>query len=280
MPTVPNKVRERIQSGLKLLQPVLQSLRTRDVGEADTVTIVKDLLASVFGYDKYADVTSEHAIRGTFVDLALKVDGQLMMLIEVKAIGLELKDNHVKQAVDYAANQGVEWVTLTNGCVWQVYRVSFKQPIEHEMILRMDLLALSGKNEVDVENCYVLSREGMVKSTLGEFHSQKQALSRYVIGAMLLTDPVLDVVRRELRRMSPDSRIDTEQIAQVLEAEVIKREVLEGERADEARKKINRAAAKAQRAKAVKSNGGADVEAELQPSAVVESREQVEGALA
>ena len=35
--------------------------------------LVKDLLAEVFGYDKYAELTSEHAIRGTYCDLAVKV---------------------------------------------------------------------------------------------------------------------------------------------------------------------------------------------------------------
>ena len=54
-------------------------------------------------------------IRSTFCDLAVKLDGHLAFLIEVKAIGLELKEQFVKQAVDYAANQGVEWVVLTNG---------------------------------------------------------------------------------------------------------------------------------------------------------------------
>jgi hypothetical protein len=44
--------------------------KDRDVSEADTVTIVKDLLAEVFGYDKYAELTGEFAIRGTYCDLA------------------------------------------------------------------------------------------------------------------------------------------------------------------------------------------------------------------
>jgi hypothetical protein len=65
-------------------------------------------------------------------------------------------------------------------------------------------------------------------------------------------DPVLDVIRRELRRVSPDVKIDSEQIRDVLSSEVIKREVLEGDKADEARKKINRAANKALRQIAVK----------------------------
>ncbi len=65
---------------------------------------------------------------------------------------------------------------------------------------------------------------------------------------MLQTDSVLDTIRRELRRVSPDVKIDSEQIKDVLRNEVIKREVLEGEKATEAVKKINRSASKALRA--------------------------------
>jgi hypothetical protein len=68
---IPKKVCERMQAGMKRLLPVIQQQKLRDVSEADTVTLVKDLLADVFGYDKYADVTGELAIRGTFCDLAV-----------------------------------------------------------------------------------------------------------------------------------------------------------------------------------------------------------------
>src|SRR4051794_37727228 len=115
MPTIPKKVNERLVAGLKKFQPVVSASKARDDGEADTVMIVTDMLGEVFGYDKYAEVTAEHAIRGTFCDLAITLDGTVQALIEVKAIGLELKDPHVKQAVDYAANKGVDWVILTNG---------------------------------------------------------------------------------------------------------------------------------------------------------------------
>jgi hypothetical protein len=69
---------------------------------------------------------------------------------------------------------------------------------------------------------------------------------------MLISEPVLDVIRRELRRMSPDVRIEKEQIRDALLAEVIKREVVEGDKADEARKKISRAANRALRAKSAR----------------------------
>ena len=210
------------------------------------------MLADVFGYDKYSDVTSEHSIRGTFCDLAIKIDGQLQTLIEVKAIGLDLKDAHAKQAIDYAANQGVDWVLLTNGIVWRVYHLIFAKPIDQELVLEIDFCALSPRLESDLELLYLWCKEGWQRSVLGEYHTQKQALSRFFVGAMLQTETVLDVIRRELRRMSPDVRIDSLQIKDVLVNEVIKREVLEGEKAEEARRKVTKAANKALRAASAK----------------------------
>ncbi|MBM4076860.1 MAG: restriction endonuclease subunit R, partial [Planctomycetes bacterium] len=115
MAKIPTKVKTRIASELKRFQPILSSAKARDVNESDTVTIVVDLLQYIFGYDKYSEITSEHSIRSTFCDLAIKINGSLALLIEVKSIGTELKDNHIKQAVDYGANQGIDWVVLTNG---------------------------------------------------------------------------------------------------------------------------------------------------------------------
>ena len=112
MPKLSKKAVDRIGAGIKRFQPILASAKTRDVNESDTVIIVTDLLQEVFGYDKFTEITSEHMIRGTFCDLAIKLDGTLAVLIEVKAIGLDLKEHYVKQAVDYAANQGCDWVGL------------------------------------------------------------------------------------------------------------------------------------------------------------------------
>ncbi len=140
MPAIPKKVADRLVAGVKQYQPILGGAHSRDVNEADTVTIVKDMLADVFGYDKYTELTSEYCIRGNYCDLATKVYGALGTLIEVKAIGVDLKDHHVRQAVDYAANQGSEWVLLTNARCWRVYHVVFDKPIEHELVVEIDFM--------------------------------------------------------------------------------------------------------------------------------------------
>jgi len=244
MSKVPTKIADRIVAGIKRFQPILSSAKTRDVGESDTVTIVVDMLADIFGYDKYAEITSEHAIRGTYCDLATKIDGALQMLIEVKAVGTDLKEWHVKQAIDYAANQGVDWVILTNGLSWKVFKVTFAKPIGQELVLFIEFCSLNARTAKDVESLYLLCKEGWIKSALGEFHTQKEALNRFLLGAMILSEPILQVLRRELRKLSPDVRVDTQEIATVLVNEVLKREVTEGDQAKDSAKKLARFASK------------------------------------
>lgn len=244
MVNVPKRVAERLVAGIKRYQPILASAKSRDIGEADTVTIVKDLLADVFGYDKYSDLTSEYSIRGTFCDLATKIDGVLQTLIEVKAIGLDLKDQHVKQAIDYAANQGVDWVLLTNGMQWRVYHVIFAKPIGQELIVDIDFCSLNPRSTNDVEKLFLWCKEGWQKSVLGEYRDQKQALSRFSVAAVLQSEPVVSVIRRELRRLSPDIRIEADEVEAVIVNEVLKRDVLEGDQAIDAKKRLARAAQK------------------------------------
>jgi hypothetical protein len=60
---IPTKVAERIGKNLSKFQNVLKKAKDRDLNESDTVQIISDTLAAIFGYDKYSEVTSELAIR-------------------------------------------------------------------------------------------------------------------------------------------------------------------------------------------------------------------------
>lgn len=242
MASIPAKVATRISAGLKRFQPILDSARARDANESDTVILVMDLMHEILGYDKYSEITSEHAIRGTFCDLAIKIDGALALLIEVKAIGSELKDQHVKQAVDYASNQGCEWVALTNGVVWRAYKVNFTKPIEHELVVEFNLCELNPRKDADLDVVWLLCKEGWRKARLGEYFEQRQALSRFTLGALIMSEPVVDTLRREVRRISPDTRIDEDQVRAVLVTEVLRREVLEGDKAASAKRLVAKAA--------------------------------------
>jgi predicted type IV restriction endonuclease len=181
---IPNRVSERLAAGLKRFQPVIEAARSRDVNESDTSMIVTDMLAEVFGYDKYSEITRELCIRGTYCDLAVKLDGKIQMIVEVKAVGLELKDAHAKQGVDYAANAGIEWVAVTNGQHWRVFRVIFGKPIDQELVLEINMLELSHRNSEHLESLFLITRESMTKSALHAYHDHKQATSRFFLAAV------------------------------------------------------------------------------------------------
>lgn len=247
--SIPKKVADRLANGLKRFKPVLESAKARDVNESDTSMIVTDMLAEVFGFDKYSEVTREYAIRGTYCDLATKIDGKLQTLIEVKAIGTDLRENHTKQAVDYAANQGVEWVVLTNGQFWKVYSVSFSKPIAADLVLELDMLALDHNDEDAHEDLFLLSKEGIQRSGLDAYSDQLRVRSKFNLAAIILTDTILHTIRRELKRISPDVRISVEEIHDALTHEVLKRDVIEGDKATEAQRLVARAANKALRQK-------------------------------
>ena len=247
MASIPSRVADRLIAGVKRFQPVLASAQSRDVNESDTVTIITDMLSEVFGYDKYAEVTSENVIRGTLCDLAVKLNGTLIFLVEAKAVGQELKDAYLKQAIDYAANQGIDWVVLTNGVLWRIYKVTFTKPIDQELIAEIDFLTLDPKDDAHLDLLFLLTKEGWIKTALADYFDKKQALSRFCIAAILLSEQMLKAIRKQLKVLSPDVKIDVEQIRHVLEHEVLKREVVEGDKAEGACKRIARAVAKADR---------------------------------
>lgn len=237
---IPNKVAERFAQHISAFQKVLQNAHDRDVNESDTVTIVKDILSDVMGFDKYEEITSEYAIRGTYCDLATKLDGAVRYLVEVKAIGLALKENHLRQAVSYGASQGVPWVVLTNGIHWEVYRIKFEQPLSHELVFGFDFLQLNPKKQEDTERIFLLCREGVQKSAIEDFHAFTQIVNRFTIAAIVMSDSVLSVIRRELQRLEPCARVTTDDISSIL-PEVLKRDVTEGEEAVAAKKRVQKA---------------------------------------
>ncbi len=231
---------DRAKPALRRYQKAFEAAKTRDVNESDTRVIISDFVAEVLGFDKYSEVTTEFAVKSTFCDLAIKVKGKPRFLIECKSAGTNLKANHVRQATDYGANEGVEWVLLTNGPEWHAHRVRFEQPIRADEVFAINLLDPNSKAATLLEHLYLISREGVGATAIDEFWEQKEATSRFVIAQLLLSDDMLGSIRRRLRRMYPGLKTTEEDLAKILSAEVIKRDTLEGDRADEAARILKR----------------------------------------
>jgi len=245
------KTLDRLVSGLKKYQPIVRKLAERDISEADTVTVIKDMLTDIFGYDKYAELTSEQQIRGTFCDLAIRVEGKVHYLAEVKSAGTTLNENHLRQAVNYGAHQGIEWIILTNAIIWKVYRIKFGQPIDWEEVYTFDMGTVSTRSQDDLSKIGMLCRESISSDALQAYHRQAQILNRYVIAELMQSEPVVSIIRRELRRLFDGLKVTNEELLVFLTNDVIKRDTLDGEAPKIAKATIKKAIA-AQARKAAK----------------------------
>jgi predicted type IV restriction endonuclease len=254
MASIPAKVFERLKSNLSGLQKILEQAKNRDINEADTVVIVSDVLNNLFGYDKYEDITREYAIKGQYCDLVVKIDNTLKFLIEVKAIGITLQDKHYQQALDYGANNGTEWIVLTNGIIWKVYKVKFEKPIHTDFICEFNLLEMKIKNTNDVEKLFVLCKEGIRKNAIEEFSIHKMLVNKYYISAILSSESVIDSIRKELRKINPSIKPEDDEIISILKNDIQKREVIDSPEAIDAQEKYNKVIKKIDREK-TKING-------------------------
>lgn len=123
------EAKERLKVALRRFAKPLADLVARDANEGDTRLLVTDFLCDALGYDKYEELTTEYQVKGEFADYGVRLDKQLVAFIEVKRCTTKLSDKHLRQVTNYAVNEGVEWMWLTNGAVWQVYHLTGGLPI-------------------------------------------------------------------------------------------------------------------------------------------------------
>jgi predicted type IV restriction endonuclease len=216
-PVWETKSKETLRTFLKSNLKSLKALEDREAVEADTRTFVTDLLVEGLSYDKYEELTAEYLVKGEFADIGIKVEKKLLAFVEIKRIGLDLKDTHLRQVKNYAANEGVEWVILTNGRNWQVYHISNTTPIEHELLFQADLLG-DGSPAEKVAQLWQISKAAMVKGVINETYQSAAAVNNTSIRSALLSEPVLLAVRKEIRARTKQL-VDVKKLKEVITSE-------------------------------------------------------------
>mgnify|MGYP001247220804 FL=1 len=247
MANIPKKVNDRFIKQTAKFQKVIKQAVDRDINETDTVKIIADILSDLFGYDRYTEITGEYAIKGTFCDLAIKVDDKTRYLIEVKAVSTDLKENHLRQAINYGAREGIQWVILTNGLIWKGYSVSLKQSVTFEQVFELEFLGINPRKKEDQQKLFLLAKEGLSKDVIADYHERLKCVNPYVISAILMSKPSIDLIKRELRKLSRGLKIEDTEIESLLANDIFKRQVTEGENSKIALKLIKKAANKSKK---------------------------------
>jgi hypothetical protein len=159
--------RDRLRGAVRRFSKPLADLVARDANEGDTRLLVTDFLCEGLGFDKYADLTTEYQVKGEFADYGLRIDRDLVAFIEVKRVATKLSPKHLRQVEMYAVNEGVEWVILTNGSVWQVYHITGGLPVVIDLALEVDLLG-DAPPAHKISQLFYLTRESLKRRQIDE----------------------------------------------------------------------------------------------------------------
>ncbi len=187
-----------IRKPLRKLLPHLIKAREDNLNEADTLQRITKVFEEVLGYDPLIEITRESQVKEKYVDVAIKLDATIRLLVEAKSAATVLRDRHIEQAQHYAAQANIPWVLLTNGLVWNLYHLSFEEGIEYVRVFAVNL----AEDNIDkaAECLSLLHRQSIKKGELEEYWEHRAALTPDSIGQALFTEEALRFIRREIRR--------------------------------------------------------------------------------
>lgn len=109
-----------------------------ELDESGTRLMINSFLTDVLGYKPIEEIKTEYMIKHTYADYVIQLRNTRHFLVEVKALSIPLSESHLRQAVNYGANEGIEWALLTNGSQFDFYRILFGKPIDSELVFSID----------------------------------------------------------------------------------------------------------------------------------------------
>ncbi len=170
-----------------------------DLDESGTRLMINSFLTEVLGFAPIEEVKTEYMIRGTYADYVIQLKGVRHFLVEVKALGINLSDKHLRQAINYGANEGIEWALLTNGRQFEFYKILFEKPISERKVFSVDLSDTS-KLKASVETIQYLHKLSVADKGLDLLWDKCIALDPKTVAGLLHNKPVLNFLKRALKK--------------------------------------------------------------------------------
>ena len=190
--------------------PIFRKTFEQNINEAETSLRISKFFEDVLGYDIFEEISKEHMIKDRYVDYAIKLDGRIEYLVEVKQGGIKLREKHIEQASNYAANSGVEWVVLTNGRFWLLYHLTFDEGIQSDLVWSVDVLEDNPK--VSAPKIALLHKKSVSKGELDDYLVKLETLSPKSIIEGIFQEDTLKLIAKHLRQVS-GVRVDEQDLA-------------------------------------------------------------------
>ncbi len=184
--------------------------------ESATRIMINSFLTEVLGYRELEEIKTEYNIRGEYADYVIQLARKKQFVVEVKSVQFDLNDRHLRQSLSYAANEGIDWIILTNGRCFQFYRVMFEKPIRTELLITIDLMDATPKQLRGYAELLVMFTKKSVEKNEHELYwKRSKALHPDNISKILYSEEAVKLVRRELKKSS-DTNFEPDAIKEAI----------------------------------------------------------------
>lgn len=170
-----------------------------DLDESGTRIMINSFLTDVLGFTPIEEVKTEYMIRGTYADYVIQTKGVRQFLVEVKSLSLSLSEKHLRQTINYGANEGIEWALLTNGRNFDFYKILFNKPIEAKNVFSFDLTDQSQLKGC-IETLQCLHKDSVTNKGLDLLWNKYMALDPRNVAGLLYAPPVINFIKRTLKQ--------------------------------------------------------------------------------
>lgn len=169
--------------------------------ESATRIMTNNFLTEILGYQELVEIKTEYRIRSEYADYVVQLKRKKHFVVEVKSIGLDLNEKHLRQSLSYAANEGIDWILLLNGREIQLYRVNFGKPVTTTLIYKLDLLDTD-----DFKKCpellWNLTKKAVERGELETFWKRTNALNAENLAKLLYSEEVVKRLRNDLKEQT------------------------------------------------------------------------------
>lgn len=170
----------------------------KELDESGTRIMINRFLSDVLGYRQLEEIKTEYMIKGTYADYVVQVNTTRYFLVEVKALSFQLSEKHLRQTVNYGANEGIEYALLTNGRNFEFYKILFEQPISSRLIFALDL-----SDAADLKNAASqlqhLHKDSVVKNFFKPLWNKCEARDPYNIASILCSAPIINNIKKLIK---------------------------------------------------------------------------------
>lgn len=205
----PVKFKKTMLVELKKFIPHIQGLisKGKTGTEEDARIIINDILGYVLGYDKYNDLKTEFKDRNGRLDYVVKLSEgpnakkkeKFDFIIEAKAACVELKDDHINQALAYCLTANIDFFVLTNAKEWKLFKtIKSKAKNDAQLIWEVNL---NDGSDLDTlaDEMYVFSKHAYLEGKWDFISDHSKATDMADIMSVIYSDKFVKSICKSLK---------------------------------------------------------------------------------